>query len=85
VFYFVEGEEGAFNIKVVYTEKSNKYLCFSGRPLEAQIAEFTITAIKLREMRRTLNSRAVTTFEDFTFNVFNLIRLIQRLIGFNVS
>jgi putative AlgH/UPF0301 family transcriptional regulator len=35
VFYFIESDEGSFNVKVVYTEKSNKYLCFSGRPLEA--------------------------------------------------
>ena len=81
-FYFIEGNDGSFLCKVIFTERSNKYLCLGGRPNESQIGQFEIPALKLREMRRTLNSRAITTFgENYTFNVFQLVRLLQRLLG----
>mmetsp|Transcript_10952 Transcript_10952/g.21429 ORF Transcript_10952/g.21429 Transcript_10952/m.21429 type:complete len:1763 (+) Transcript_10952:24-5312(+) len=81
-FYFTEVEDGSFDVKVILQEE-RRYLCVTRAPLEVKMMQFRITADKLRAMRRTMNFRALTSFEEgkVTFNVFYLVRLLGRMLG----
>jgi alpha-tubulin suppressor-like RCC1 family protein len=81
-FYFTEMDDGSFDVKVVLQEE-RRYLCVSRAPLEVKMMQFQITSEKLRSMRRTMNFRAKTSFQEdkVVFNVFHLVRLLGRMLG----
>ena len=81
-FYFTEIESGAFEVRIVLREDRN-YLCLPRDPIEVKIMGFSIGVDKLKAMRRTMNFRAQTSFEDgkVTFNVFEFVRMLGSLLG----
>lgn len=81
-FYFTEVDDGAFDVRVVLREDRN-YLCLPRDPIEVKIMGFSITVDKLKAMRRTMNFRAQTSFENgkVTFNVFQFVRMLGSLLG----
>lgn len=54
---FTERNNGGFFIRVVLHE-SRDWLCVPRAPREVKLLGFDISAEKIREMRRTMNSRA---------------------------
>ena len=81
-FYFTERDNGAFDVRVVLREDRN-YLCLPREPIEVKILGFEIDVDKLKAMRRTMNFRAQTSFENgkLTFNVFQFVRMLGSLLG----
>lgn len=81
-FYFTEIEDGAFDVRVVLREDRN-YLCFPREPIEVKVIGFEIDVDKLKAMRRTMNFRARTSFENgkVVFNVFQFVRMLGSLLG----
>ena len=81
-FYFTEIESGAFEVRIVLREDRN-YLCLPREPIEVKIIGFSIGVDKLKAMRRTMNFRAETSFENgkVTFNVFEFVRMLGSLLG----
>jgi alpha-tubulin suppressor-like RCC1 family protein len=81
-FYFTEVEDGAFDARIVLREDRN-YLCLPREPIEVKILGFRISMNKLKDMRRTMNFRSQTSFENgkVTFNVFPFVRMLGSLLG----
>jgi hypothetical protein len=81
-FIFTELEGGSFDVRVILHE-SRDWLCLPRTAREAKLFGFEISGDKMIEMRRTMNYRSLTSFEDgkVTFNVFNLVKLLSDLLG----
>ena len=82
ICYFSETSTGSFEVRIVLKDTKTTR-CLSSKNLELKLVGFEITPEKLKAMRRTMNSRAHTSFADgrVTFDVFGLVRMLGSLLG----